>query len=309
MTEKSPIRQTGTAVPMDPARLMAFFADAGLRVLEHEETYWIESGPRFLLAIPSHRPLQLVDEQVREILQRSGALGLRYVSTPADGGRQSFQITASGTDYSLDRLSANTRSKTRRGLKRNEIRRIRGAELIEHGQQAFVETMERQGRASEEAVSAWRRLMEAADREEAVEIWSAWHEGELASYLLAMFLDDVCEFYQARSRNDLLKHYPNNALIYTLTEEMLVRRGVRQVTFGLESLEDVADLDRFKFSLGFEATPVRQKVVFHPTLRTALAVPPLRWTLGYLADRPGSHVTLRKAAGLARFAGLLPEHA
>ncbi len=289
-------------VPMDAEGLRAFFERVGYRTLTSPSAVWYEAGPRFLLSLPSHRAVSVPEEEARELLHREKLAGLRYISDERDGGRESFQIVASGSDYGLERLSGNSRSKVRRGLKRNEVRRTSGAEVSEHAETAFRETLARQGRASEAAIATWRRLMKAADEEPGIEIWSAWHEGELASYLLVMFLDDVVEFYQARSRNELLRHYPNNALIFTLAEDLLARRGVREITFGIESPEDVAELDAFKYSLGFVHKPIRQKVIFHPLLRGALAVPGVRRLLDNRAAADGAHVALRKAAGLARFA-------
>lgn len=288
--------------PMDAEGLRQFFENVGYRTVSSPSAYWYEAGPRFLLSLPSHRAVSVPDSEINDLFAQQRLAGVRYIADPKDGGKSSFQIVASDPEYGLEKLSSNSRSRVRRGLKRNEIRRTCGAEVMEHAESAFRETMTRQGRGSESAIATWKRLMAAADQEAGIEIWSAWHEGQLASYLLIMFLDDVCEFYQARSSNELLKHYPNNALIYTAAEEMLTRRGVREITFGIESPEDVAALDTFKYSLGFEKKPIVQRVVFHPAMRTALAIPGVKTFLDFAAARPGAHVTLRKAAGLARFA-------
>jgi len=291
----------GSAAPaLDAERFAAFYERSGVRVAKSESAWWYEAAPRFLLALPSHRELVLPDDEARELIRRERLAGLRYIS--GDGGRESFQLVCDSPDYSLEKLSANTRSKVRRGLSRNEIRQISGRELAALAESAFVETMERQNRASASAVETWRRMLAAADQEPAIEIWTSWHEGEFASYLIAVRIDDVCEFFQARSVSRLLKHYPNNALIYTLTEEMLVRRGVREVTFGIESPEPVEELDAFKLQMGYRKKPMLQRVVFHPLLRTAFAVAPVRQAVMRLGTNPTANVRLRKLAGILKFA-------
>jgi hypothetical protein len=287
---------------MDAEGLRLFFDKVGYRTVSSPSASWYEAGPRFLLSLPSHQAVSVPDDELRGLLSEHKLAGVRYIADERDGGKRSFQIVASDPEFGLDKLSGNSRSRVRRGLKRNEIRPSTGAEVLAHAESAFRQTMERQGRGSESAITTWKRLMAAADEEPGIEIWTAWHEGALASYLLIMFLDDVCEFYQARSSNELLKHYPNNALVYTAAEEMLARRGVREITFGIESPEDVAALDTFKYSLGFEKKPIRQRVVFHPALKTALAVPGAKTFLDFAANRPKAHVILRKASGLVRFA-------
>lgn len=298
-----PGMETGRSTPpMDVESFARFYERSGVRVARSASSWWYEAAPRFLLALPSHRPLTLPDDEAAELIRREKLAGLRYIASESDGGRKSFHLVCDDPAFGLDKLSANTRSKVRRGLSRNEIRRISGRELAEIAEAAFVETMHRQNRASTSAVNAWRRMLLAADDEPAIEIWTAWHEGEFACYLIAVRVDDVCEFFQARSSNRLLKHYPNNALIYTLTAEMLVKRGLREVTFGIESPEPVEELDAFKLQMGYRKKPVHQRVVFHPLLSAAFALAPLRSMLIRAGSKPTADVRLRKAAGILKFA-------
>jgi hypothetical protein len=283
--------------------LLSFYAAAGFKTHRSEHGGWYEAGPRFLLAVPTHLPLSIDAAEARTIFRSTGALGIRYVAAHPDLGRPSWQMSATGTAYSMDDFSGNTRSKIRRGLKANEVRRISGSELAGCGEQAFLDTVERQARADRYGIDRWHRLLAAADRTPGIEIWAAWHEGTLAAYLLTMVFDDVCELYEARSRNDCLRHYPNNALIYTITEEMLVRRGKREVTFGIEGLEELDTLDQFKLAMGFVRKPIRQHVIFRPPLGAALAWKPVRDLLGRVAARPGSASFWRRAQSLVGFAG------
>jgi hypothetical protein len=111
------------------------------------------------------------------------------------------------------------------------------------------------------------------------------------------------EFLLARSCSDELGAYPNNALIFYVTEEMLQRRRVPEITFGLESLEPVGPLDEFKFGMGFRRRALRQCVVFHPVLRVLLRQSPVRALVRRWSKRRGSETVFwRKAAGLLRFA-------
>jgi hypothetical protein len=288
---------------LTPDSLLAFYGDAGFKTYRSASGWWYEAGPRFLLAVPTHIPLSIGDREAREVFRATGALGMRYVTSQADVGRESWQMSAGGAEYSMEDFSANTRSKIRRGLKNNEIRLISGAELAREGEQAFLDTVERQGRAGRYGIERWHKLLAAADRAPGIEIWSAWHEGALAAYLLVMVFEDHCELYEARSRTDSLRHYPNNALIYTVTEEMLVRRRLREVTFGIEGLEELDTLDQFKLAMGFVRKPIRQHVIFRPVLRSALAFRPVRQALDAMAARPGSRSFWRRAQSLITFAG------
>jgi len=289
---------------LDADRLLAFHEACGFDVYRGASGHWYEKVPRFLLAVPTHEPIRVEPGEVRAALRATGALGLRYVCADEDRGRESWMMVARGADYALDRLSGNNRSKVRRGLKNNTIRRISGEELIRCGEQAFLDTVGRQGRADRYGLDRWHRLLRAADREPGIEIWSAWHDDELAAYLLIMVFEDACEFYEARSRSDKLRYYPNNALVYTVTTDILVERRLPEINFGIEGLEDLPSLDEFKLAMGFERKPVRQHVVFHPAVRLALGPRVVRRALGALAHRSEGSGFWRRAEGLLTFADL-----
>jgi hypothetical protein len=121
--------------------------------------------------------------------------------------------------------------------------------------------------------------------------------------LVTVTFEDSVEFLLARSCSDRLGAYPNNALLFYATEEMLVRRQVPAVTFGLESLEPVGPLDQFKFAMGFRPRPIRQRVIFHPLVRILLRRDAVRAVFRRWTDRRGADAVFwRKAAGLLRFA-------
>lgn len=165
-------------------------------------------------------------------------------------------------------------------------------------------TLERQGRPARLEGSRWARYWAAATATPGMEGWGAFVGDDLAAFLVSVQFGDSVEFLLARSRSDLLDAYPNNALIFSVAEEMLVRRGLREITFGLESLESVGPLDQFKFGMGFEARPLRQRIVFHPAAGWLLERRALRTLLFRLGERQGADSLFwRKAAGLLRFAG------
>ena len=96
----------------------------------------------------------------------------------------------------------------------------------------------------------------------------------------------------------------NNALLYTVAHDLLVERKIPQITFGIEGLEELDTLDAFKLAMGFYRKTIRQRVVFHPALRTALALRPVRNVIDRLATREGGSGFWRRARGLLTYAEL-----
>jgi hypothetical protein len=279
-----------------------FLAAAGHRVVKTTSSFWYDATRGFFLSLPSHHQLRPDQRELREVFRHQPCFGARFPA-PVDGpGKLSYQIVCDVESYGLEQLSANVRSKVRRGLRRCEVKPVPFAELAVLGRAADTDTLSRQGRSWRFGGKEWDRYWKAADRP-GMEGWGAFVGGDLAAFLLTAELGDCVEFLLARSRSDLLDAYPNNALIFTVAEEMLVKRRVGKITFGLESLEPVGPLDQFKFGMGFRREPIRQRVVFHPLLRTLLRSAAFRAVLHRWGERRGEKAVFwRKASGLVRLA-------
>jgi hypothetical protein len=280
-----------------------FLAAIGHRVVRTQLGYWFDASRGFFLSLPSHRLLRPSRDDLRQVMRHRPCFGVRYPTPLEEPGKLSYQIVCDDPEYAIERLSPNTRSKVRRGLRRCEVRPAPFAEIAAAGLQANDDTLGRQARSARLNRGNWEKYWKAAGQTAGMEGWGAYVGGELAAFLVTAGLEDCVEFLLARSRSDLLDAYPNNALIFAVAEEMLVKRGVRRVTFGLESLEPVGPLDQFKFSMGFRTEPLRQRVVFHPVLRALLQPARVRALVLRWADRQGEEAVFwRKAAGLLRFA-------
>jgi hypothetical protein len=280
----------------------SFLAAAGHRVVRTKSAFWYDATRGFFLSIPSHHHLCPAREELSEVFRHRPCFGVRFPA-PVDGpGKLSYQIVCDVESYGIDQLSANVRSKVRRGLRRCEVRAVPFPELAAIGRAADGDTLARQGRTWRFGGKQWDSYWKAADRP-GMEGWGAFVGDQLAAFLLTAELGDCVEFLLARSRSDLLDAYPNNALIFRVAEEMLVKRGFGKITFGLESLEPVGPLDQFKFGMGFRREPIRQRVVFHPVLQTLLRSTAFRGLLHRWGERQGEKAVFwRKASGLVRLA-------
>jgi hypothetical protein len=288
---------------VDSAAYASFLQALGHRVVPTRSAYWYDVNRFFFLTAPPHRIYEPTEDELRVVLRRIPCLGLRFAAPLHGSGKLSYQIVCDNRAYGLDALSANVRSKVRRGLKRCNVGAAPFAVIAADGRLAHEETLARQGRDGSLPGRDWERFWTTAAATPGFEGWGAWTAGVLAAFLVTVTFEDSVEFLLARSRSSELGAYPNNALIYRVAEEMLVHRGLREITFGLESLEPVGPLDQFKFGMGFAPRPLRQRVVFHPLLRALLRHASVRRLFQRWTDRHGgSAVFWRKAAGLLRFA-------
>ena len=285
--------------------MAAFFERLGHRVIRTPSAHWYDVRSRFYLNFPHHRMIDPEPGELSAVFRRL-PLGVRYFAPAASQGTPSYAlaITCGDREYDFEALSANSRSKTRRGLARCRVERLEPSWVQAHGRAVNDDTLRR---IKLRDPYPWDRYWHAAAGSDGVEVWGALADGVLAAYLVAVRAERGCEILVARSASESLRFYPNNALLFTVVRDMLKRPEVDEVFFGVESLEDYAGIDDFKLSMGFAKRPIRQRVVFHPLLRPALqsglamkavaalarSAPPGR----ALAQAPGHRGHVRARAG------------
>lgn len=285
------------------AAYAGFLERLGHRLVRTTSASWYDVNRAFFMSAPSHRAYSPGAEELQQVFRHFPCFGVRFAAPLQGPGKLSYQLVCDNSSYGLETLSANVRSKVRRGLKRCEVERASFATLASAGRRAQLDTLARQGREDLLNGDGWDRFWEAAAATPNMEGWAAWNSGSLAAFLVAVTFEESVEFMLARSCSAGLGAYPNNALIFRVTEEMLMRRRAREITFGLESLEPVGPLDEFKLGMGFRKRPLRQRVIFHPLVRGVLRPAAVRRVFRRWAERRGGEAVFwRKTAGLLRFA-------
>ncbi len=288
---------------MNPTHMAEFLERLGHRVMTTPSACWYDVRSRFYLSFPHHRLIDPAPSELAAVFRRL-PLGVRYF-TPARGdGAASYALVCARRDYDLSALSANTRSKTRRGLARCTVERLDPSWVAAHGRAVSEDTLRR---IHLRDPYPWDVYWRAAAQSTCVEVWGALVDGQLAAYLVGVLADRCCELLVARSSSEMLKVYPNNALLYTVVRDMLGRPDVDQIFFGVESLEDYDGIDAFKLSMGFAKSPIRQRVVLHPLLRPVLQSGLMRRVLAGLAERRPKDERWRKLRGIVALASPAPE--
>lgn len=271
------------------------------RVVETASGYWSDSGPRVYQSFPYHQLIEPSDEELINLLSQRQLVGLRY-STPlsATEGLLSYHIELSDKDYAIDKLPKKARHDVNRGCEYARIERISMRDLAEKGWLLRFDTLTRQGRVGAEEEEWWRRLCLSADGLPGFEAWAAIHDGQLTAALLAFTSDNCCSILYQQSLSAQLKYGVNNALAYTFTVEAMGRPEIASMFYGLHSLDAPSSVDEFKLRMGYEAKPVRQRVVLHPWVAPAFNRVTHRW-IKRVRDGLPNNPTLSKVEGLVRF--------
>jgi hypothetical protein len=252
-------------------------------------------------AFPYHWLIDPDEDELEQLLTRSRAVGLRY-SVPWAGsqGHASYHVVYRGEGYPLGALPKKARYDVRKGLKIATVEPISFSRAAREGWEMRAETLERQGRTGAETRDWWQRLCHSADGLEGFETWAAVSDGRIVASLIAVTCDDCCSILYQQSKTEYLSMGVNNALVAVFTGQVLQRPGIGWVFYGLHSLDAPPSVDQFKFRMGYEVRPVRQRVVFHPRLRPLVnraSHAMLRQMLRLLPGNPA----LAKAEGMVRF--------
>ncbi len=272
----------------------------GYQIYHTASSAWYDAGPRVLQAIPYHEVITPEPEEIRDLMMRHGIVAVRY-STPLDfpGGMVSYHVVLR-LPYELEQLKSQTRNGVRRGLEHFRIERIPFERLATQGWALQYDTLVRQDRLRSMNQEQWTRLCRSAEGLDGFEAWAATSGGELAGALIVCRVGDLFDVPYAMSRSCCLRDHVNNALFYSVSRDILQREGISGIFFTVQSLDAPANVDEFKFRMGFELKVVRQRVDFHPFARL-FATPTIHTWANKLLQRDPSNPFLAKAEGMLHF--------
>jgi len=286
---------------MNPDIFAEWLRRQGHHVVRTSSSYWQDQGFRIYQAFPYHWIIEPGEGEIRQLLNQTQALGLRY-STPlsAAQGYISYHVVYENGEYRLADLPKKARYDVRKGLKHCKVEPISMERMAREGWKLRAETLIRQGRTRAENPNWWRTLCQTAADLEGIEAWGALIDNKLAASLLAITCDRCCSILYQQSRTEFLSEGVNNALTFVFTETVLQRSNVHEIFYGLHSLDAPASVDKYKFRMNFVPNPVRQRVVFSPWIspflnRGSLSIS--RFAQRYLSG----NTVLSKAEGMMHF--------
>lgn len=286
---------------MDSTELGDFFRSLGHRVIETRSCLWY--GPQRLLfkSLPVHRMVNPPPDEIASVLIRGPALAVRYPTPPRDARPDGGMYICANRDYDFHSLSPNARSHTRRGLARCSIERIGFDYLARDGYALLEDTTLRQtGRRPPTTPFQWENFCLTAAQTADIEAWGAFAQNRLAAFIVGMLIDDCFYIHLQKSATALLKHYPNNALIFELTRGKLAA-GIAEISHGQIALAASAGLDAFKRDMGFKVQPFKERVEFNPLIRRTLWLG--RGIAGKLERRYPRNLFLRRVSKSLELAG------
>src|SRR5690606_29934136 len=125
----------------------------------------------------------------------------------------------------------------RKGLDYATYEQISLRQLATDGWDIREDTLIRQDRESAEKRDWWMNLCKSAENLPGFEAWGVINEGKLIAGLLAFTCNDVFYILYQQSLADHLRYGINNALAYSVSRDAISRPNIKQVFYGLHSLD------------------------------------------------------------------------
>jgi hypothetical protein len=273
----------------------------GHRLVVSESAVWYDPASGIFQAFPYHPVIDPSEDELREVFREGRARGLRY-SAPLDSpvGKVSYHVVCAKPSYGIENVSRQSRQNINKGLEYATYEPVSFVRLAKEGWALRAETLIRQGRLKAESPEWWKKLCLSAEGLPGFEAWGAFHGKTLVAALIVYLARDRYLMLYQQSLTEHLRFGVNNALGFVFTRQALARPGVKELFYGFQSLDAPSNVDEFKFRMGYEPWPVRQRVLFHPALRPVVT-PAALAALDYFGRLGGGRPGWLKAAGLVRF--------
>jgi hypothetical protein len=282
-----------------------FYKNAGFKVYTSQSGEWCELQHGMLISIPYHLLIDPTNEELDNLLKESGAWGVRYPTWVDKYGFLSELEICDHFGYDLQFLEHKFRNRVVKGQKNCEIRPVSIQELKDEGLKLNLRTLERQKRNDPKANKEyWHKICDGLDKTSGVNIFGAYHQGRLASYVVTLETPLMTEMIIQNSDSELLNYCPNNLLTYYVTWYNLTKRNDPvPVCYGLGSLEETHSLDHYKQGMGYIMQPIKQRLYFRKSVRLFL-----RPSLLYLGNMINNHIVKGKSYKLDKSCAMIKRY-
>lgn len=196
-------------------------------------------------AEPPHKNIIINASDQKELLKKSGALLLRWTNNWDKREPGLFWYVIKDHYTGIDEFSSNTRSKIRRGLKRNDVKKVDKSTLQQSGYSVYYAAYEcyqtQENPLPEEDFK--RRIEELDDNE--YDLWGVFRENKLIAYTEIRIQQDVRNTSVIKFHPDYLRDYPSYALFYTLLEFYMNQDEVNYMSNGSRNISHDTNIQHF----------------------------------------------------------------
>jgi len=212
---------------------------------------WYSYQGMLLPETPPHQEIVLSKKEQGELLQKSQAYLLRWISD-WDGIKSEFWYVIKDRFSGLDELSSNTRSKVRRGLKNCSVLKVLPEDIAQDGYEVYVSAMNNY-KTSLNIISE-KEFSNNKLNSESYDIWAVYEKntGKMIAYSSNKIQKNSCNYTEIKFHPKYLKLYSSYALFYEMNRYYLEEKNFLYVNDGARSIAHETNIqsfliDKFKF--------------------------------------------------------------
>lgn len=202
------------------------------------------------------------------------ALFLRWESDFDQSEEGDWWHIIKDSDTSMDALSGNTRSKTRRGLKVFKCEPLTRDTVLAEGYEVYTSAFARYD-THEQKISCKEFNEAVRSLPQQSEFWGVREKisGRLVAFSENYVEDDFCFYNTIWFDPNSLKKYSSYALFYEMNRHYLEYRSFSYVSDGAKSLSHATHIHDFLVAkFGFRKAMARLHVVYSPWIGCAVAI-------------------------------------
>lgn len=269
---------------------LRFLEEAGCNKFKCGDSYFVEYKKFFLESIPPHKSVSLSKTQLLKLFLK----GFAVIRLTASGNQTHivYEYICNNKSFDLSTLHSKARNQTRRGLENCLIRELAVDELRDIGTRINKSVFKRQGRIGSKRFideQSWGKYLDTIKRFPEIKCYGAFYNSTLCAYVFIIPVENYCYIYHPMSDNEYLSYYPLNALIYSVTKEIMNNPDISFISYGLESATTLEGLERFKERMGYTKRELHRQVIINPIIIPFVKAKLVFKLLKYLQQKIKSH--------------------
>jgi len=206
---------------------------------------WVKYQGMLIPDIPPQQKVDLKKDECKSLLKDSKAHLIRWISDWDKPEISEFWYIIKDDYKGLEEFSSSTRSKIRRGLKRNEIFRIDKQELKNSGFNVYLAAFRRYKTfINPMSQQEFCERLDQMDEEE-YDFWGLYNNEQMIAYAEVRKMEEMCHLTIIKFHPDYMKQYPSYALFYSLIDSYLFSQHINYISNGTRSLSHDTNIQDF----------------------------------------------------------------
>ncbi len=195
-----------------------------------------------------------------------------------DSGSDTYAWLCRDLEYGFANVHPRARSQIRKTSREgSEVVRLHWAEAWPHMKKSIKDTWVRQQRQDIRFFMSHLNVLQRVDRNDwggAVELWAARRKGKFGGFVVGLQYLETYHILHGFSCNTELNWYPNNLLVFKITDRAFNKLNCLQVNYGVHGFdsERMDGLSYFKKRMGFTLEPCEEEFLCHGSVKVAVKV-------------------------------------